>query len=225
MLIKELYEPITEGVHDPNIFKAVFMAGSPGSGKTTIAKKIFGGTGMKFLNVDDFYNYLRQSEKTVGDPEADYATAWEKYRKREKNYLDGRLGLVIDGTGKNPAIMRDIKNRLEGLGYETGMIFVNTTLETSIQRAEKRANQPGKDAGRKIDPSFIKLTWERVQRGLGELQNIFKERFFIVDNNGDKNDTDISYVEKYMNNWLSMPPKSHIARQWIEAQKPGLYTQ
>jgi len=219
MLIKEIYEPITEGIHDPNIFKAVFMAGSPGSGKTTIAKKIFGGTGMKFLNVDDFYNYLRQSEKTVGDPETDYTTAWEKYRKREKNYLDGRLGLVIDGTGKNPAIMRDVKSRLEGLGYETGMIFVNTTLQTSLERAKKRANQPGKDAGRKIDPSFIKLTWERVQRGLGQLQNIFQERFFIVDNNSNINDVDISYVEKYMNNWLNTPPKSHIAKQWIASQK------
>ena len=88
MLINEVTQPVTEGIHDPNIFKAVFMAGAPGSGKSTIAKKLFAGTGMKVLNVDDFYNYLRQTEKTVGEPEKDYATAWEKYRKREQNYLD-----------------------------------------------------------------------------------------------------------------------------------------
>ena len=116
--------------------------------------------------------------------------------------------------------MRDIKTRLEALGYETSMVFVNTSLETSIERAEKRANMPGKDQGRKIDPAFIKMTWERVQQGQGQLQNIFKDRFFIIDNN--RGDTNISYVEKYMNNWLSSPPKSHTAKQWIASQKNSL---
>jgi shikimate kinase len=217
MLINEFNEPINEGVYDPNIFKAVFMAGSPGSGKTTVAKKLFDGTGMKFLNVDDFYNYLRQAEKVEGEPETDYSKAWEKYRKREQNYIDGRLGIVIDGTGKNPGIMRDLKERLEALGYETAMVFVNTTLQTSIDRAEKRAEQPGKDQGRKIDPAFIKLTWDRVQQGLGQLQNIFKDKFFIIDNN--RSDLNIDYIEKYMNRWLNKPPASHVAKEWMEDQK------
>ena len=130
MRFNEFSQPLDEGVNDPNIFKAVFMAGSPGSGKTTVANKLFAGTGLKHLNVDDFYNFLRQSERVTGDPEQDYSTAWEKYRKREQNYLDGRLGLIIDGTGKNPAIMQDVKAKLEGLGYETAMVFVNTSLDT-----------------------------------------------------------------------------------------------
>ena len=29
--------PLDEGVYDESIFKAVFMAGSPGSGKSTVA--------------------------------------------------------------------------------------------------------------------------------------------------------------------------------------------
>lgn len=216
MLINEVTQPVTEGVHDPHIFKAVFMAGSPGSGKTTVAKKLFDGTGMKFLNVDDFYNYLRQIEKTVGDPEVDYETAWEKYRKREKNYLDGRLGLIIDGTGKNPNIMKDLKDRLEEMGYETAMVFVNTTLETSIDRAKKRAETPGKDFGRKIDLGFIELTWNRVQQALGKLQEIFQGRFYIIDN--DRPDINVEYVERKMRKWLATPPKSHIAKQWINQQ-------
>ncbi len=90
MRFNEFSQPLDEGVHDPNIFKAVFMAGAPGSGKTTVSDKLFAGTGLKTLNVDDFYNYLRQARKTTGDPEKDYSTAWEKYREREQNCLDGR---------------------------------------------------------------------------------------------------------------------------------------
>ena len=33
---------INEGVHDKGIFKAVFMAGGPGSGKTYMTQNIFG---------------------------------------------------------------------------------------------------------------------------------------------------------------------------------------
>lgn len=214
MRFNEFYQPLDEGVYDPNIFKAVFMAGSPGSGKTTIANKLFAGTGLKSLNVDDFYNYLRQTEKTTGDKEADYDAAWDKYRKREQNYLDGRLGLIIDGTGKNPTVMNDVKSKLEELGYETAMVFVNTTLETSLSRARQRASQVGKDYGREIDPKFIEDTWLRVQKGLGQLQNIFGKKFFIIDNN--RGEPNIGYVENSLDKWLKAPPQSHIAKEWIK---------
>jgi predicted kinase len=214
MRFTEFSQPLDEGIHDPNIFKAGFMAGSPGSGKTTVANQLFNGTGLKSLNVDDFYNYMRQAQKTTGNPDKDYSSAWEKYRARKQNYLDGRLGLVIDGTGKNPTVMNDIKTMLEGLGYETAMVFVNTSLATSLERAKKRTQQSGKDFGREIDPSFIKDTWLRVQKGLGQLQGIFGNRFFIIDNN--RGNPDIQYVQKSMDKWLKAPPHSHIAKEWIK---------
>lgn len=216
MRFSEFSQPLDEGVHDPNIFKAVFMAGSPGSGKSTVANKLFSGSGLKHLNVDTFYNYLRQTEKYTGDPEKDYSTAWEKYRSREKNYLDGRLGIIIDGTGKNPAVMQDVKQKLEELGYETAMVFVNTTLDTSLDRTIRRAKQPGPDYGREIDPNFVKDTWQRVQKGLGQLQSIFGNRFFIIDNNRGEPDT--QYVQKTMDKWLKAPPQSHIAKEWIKKE-------
>ena len=222
MRFNEFSQPLDEGVHDPNIFKAVFMAGSPGSGKTTIATKLFADTGLKQLNVDDFYMFLRDVKKTVDDPVTGYKDAWEKYRARERNYLDGRLGLIIDGTGKNPEIMNDVRTKLEELGYETAMIFVNTSLETSLDRAEKRANKPGKDFGRKIDPDFIRDTWQRVQRGLGKLQSMFGSRFYIVDNN--RGEPNIDYVQKEMNKWLKSSPSSHIAKDWIKKERSAKKT-
>ena len=38
----KLMDLLTEGVHDDGIFKAVFLAGGPGSGKSYVAKQIFG---------------------------------------------------------------------------------------------------------------------------------------------------------------------------------------
>ncbi len=110
--------------------------------------------------------------------------------------------------------MNDVKTKLEELGYETAMVFVNTTLDTSLERAEKRASQAGKDYGREINPNFIKDTWLRVQKGLGQLQSIFGNRFFIIDNN--RGEPDLQYVQKSMDKWLKAPPQSHIAKEWIK---------
>ena len=52
---------INEGVYDPNILKAIFLAGGPGSGKSYAASKVFGvddimkstsATGLKQVNSD-----------------------------------------------------------------------------------------------------------------------------------------------------------------------------
>ena len=38
----KMMDLITEGVYDKGILKAVFMAGGPGSGKSYVAKNLFG---------------------------------------------------------------------------------------------------------------------------------------------------------------------------------------
>ena len=51
-----------EGVNDPHIFKAVFLAGGPGSGKSFVAKKILGGTGLRSINSDEVYEFLMKKQ-------------------------------------------------------------------------------------------------------------------------------------------------------------------
>lgn len=209
-------QPILEGPHDPHIFKAVFMAGAPGSGKSTVARKIFGGTGLKFLNVDRFW----QLYSTLGR-EGDYETYWDKYQTQDRLYREGRLGLLIDGTARNPTKMSEVKSTLEGLGYEAAMVFVNTNLETAITRARKRAQQPGPDQGREIDPEFIRRAWEHTQQAIGTYQSVFGSRFLIVDNSDHARPSSLAYVERQMRNWLNQPPTNHIARKWLEQQQGG----
>lgn len=214
MLINELTLPVDEGVHDQHIFKAIFMAGSPGAGKSTIANKLFKGTGLKTLNVDSFWHLYKTKQKP-----GNYERYWELYKQQEGNFLDGRLGLIIDGTAKNPERMAKVKSDLESLGYDCAMVFVNTSLETSLERVHVRAHHgAGKDAGRTIDPNFVKDAWEKTQKGLGALQSLFQGNFFIVDNNSNRGVPDTKYVEKAMRNWLNQPSNKPAAREWHQAQ-------
>jgi predicted kinase len=210
MKIDELMR-FNEGLYDPHIFKAVFMAGAPGSGKSTIANKLFSATGLKSMNVDDFWHLYKAMGK-----EGDYERYWELYKAREQNYLNGRLGLLIDGTARNPDAMANVKNKLESLGYDTAMVFVNTSLEVSLARTVKRAETPGKDLGRSVNAEFVTRSWEQVQRGLGKLQSMFGRNFYIVDNN--RGEPKLEYVEGSLRKWLEKAPARPAAREWMQQQ-------
>ena len=45
---------IQEGVYDPGIFKAFFLAGGPGSGKSYDTNRTTAGMGLKLVNSDIF---------------------------------------------------------------------------------------------------------------------------------------------------------------------------
>jgi hypothetical protein len=137
----------------------------------------------------------------------------ELYKAQERNFLDGRLGLLIDGTARNPEAMADVKAKLEAMGYETAMIFVNTTLETSMSRVRKRKEEVGRD----VDAEYVKTSWEQVQRGLGKLQGMFGQQFYIVDNN--RGAPDLTYVTKSIDGWLAKPPSRPAAKEWIRQQQ------
>jgi len=203
---------LDEGPNDPHIFKAVFMAGSPGSGKSTIARMLFGGTGLKTLNVDEFWQLYKKKNKP-----GDYEKFWDLYTQKEKPLKANKLGLLIDGTGKNPEIMKRIKAELTEQGYECIMVYVNVDLETSVQRAKARArNSDSPDYGREIDDDFIKTTWNRVNAGKADLERIFGDGFYEVDNSGDPN---VRPIEKKIRQWLNSPPSNPIAKDWLDQHR------
>ena len=101
---------INEGPYDPGIFKAVFLAGGPGSGKSYVAGQLLTNTGLRSVNSDEVYEYLAKKQNfDLSDPDrvaSDQGQeirnrAKEISRNRERHYLDGRIGLIIDGTGKD----------------------------------------------------------------------------------------------------------------------------
>mgnify|MGYP003323212928 CR=1 FL=1 len=78
MTLEEKYESLNEGINDPGIFKAVFMAGGPGSGKSYVAGKATGGTGLKSVNSDDAFEYLlKKAGLSLKMPEKETETLQE----------------------------------------------------------------------------------------------------------------------------------------------------
>ena len=206
---------LKEGVYDPNIFKAVFMAGGPGSGKSWIAGKATGGLGLKIINSDSaFERYLKQEGLSLKMPasetgERDIVRAKAKKVTASKKFhaIQGRLGIIIDGTGHEYDKVANQAVMLQQLGYETSMVFVNTSLEVALARNEQRA--------RSVQPRLAKKSWQDVQNNMGKFQNFFgPSQFFIVDNNGLEQDM-LEISTKHIRRAISKPVKNIIAAAWI----------
>jgi cytidylate kinase len=215
---------VDEGVNDPHIFKAVFLAGGPGSGKSFVAKNILGGTGLRSINSDEVYEYLMKKQGLSLDPETIFSPQGQEIRdkakglarQREATYLDGRLGLVIDGTGKDVSKYQVMAQKLKAIGYDLSMIYVNTSLEVAQQRNKQRE--------RSLEPAAVEKMWTDVQQNLMQFQQIFgASRFHIIDNSGGLEDLDRQknfdkvYVETQR--FLNTPPKHRKALAWIKQQK------
>jgi predicted ATPase len=66
--LSEFKQYLNEGVYDPGIFKAFFLAGGPGSGKTFVTQSAFAGTGLKVVNSDAaFEKGLRTANLSLKD--------------------------------------------------------------------------------------------------------------------------------------------------------------
>ena len=211
---------VEEGVNDPAIFKAVFLAGGPGSGKSfTIGKTGLQALGFKLINSDDNFEKAIKKVGATMDPDFIYSPKGQDIRNKAKAltarqqemYLKGRLGLVIDGTGKNYEKIKKQARDLEALGYDTAMIFVNTNLETAVKRDSQRPRTLGAKAVEKM--------WAEVQKNIGKFQSLFNRDFQIVDNsegaNWQKATTD---AYKKMAKFAKKTPTNKIARGWIKKQ-------
>ena len=173
----KLMDLLTEGVHDKGIFKAVFLAGGPGSGKSYVAKQIFGipekfnisMTGMKMINQDKEYKYLLK--KFEFDPEwldvypddvfDQFSTELRPFTKeladqRKKGYMNGKMGMIVDGTGHKFQKVKAHKKELEAAGYDTYMVFVNTSLEVAQARNKER--------DRVLPEKLLKKSWEDTRK-------------------------------------------------------------
>ena len=217
----EHIKDIDEGVNDPAIFKAIFLAGGPGSGKTFIVGRTgLTSLGFRVVNSDTaFENALKKAGLEM-NPDNIFSVKGQGIRDRAKEltakqqalYIKGRLGLVIDGTGRDSEKILKQKKLLEGLGYSTAMILVNTDKETALKRNDARP--------RRLDPDVVGDMWDEVQRNLGEYQKKFKSRLIIVDNSEGKDyNKETLRAYRIMSRFAKAEPMNPIAKQWIATQR------
>jgi len=199
-----LEQLVLEGIDDPGILKCIFMAGGPGSGKSFVAQEIFGidknlkssvaASGLKVVNSDPaFEAQLKKhgiNPKDLAKIEAEEPELWDfitknptgpretakkQVAKFKQFYEAGRLGMIIDGTGDNFDKVARQKKEAEELGYDTYMVFVNTSLEVALIRNQERERTLGED--------LVTQSWKECQENMGKFQQLFgSSKFQIVDN-------------------------------------------
>ena len=218
----EFYQELEEGVYDPNIFKAIFLAGGPGSGKSFVAGRTgIIGKGLKLVNSDNEFEFLmKQAQLSLdmtGKAAERQADKRDKIRDKAKSmtskkkggYIDGRLGLIIDGTARDYPKLAAEAVALQKLGYDTYMIFVNTSLDVALERNAMRP--------RKVPESIVTKSWNAVQNNIGKFSLFFKKGFIIVDNN-EVNEDIFKEVYKRVTYLLQQRVQNGRAKLWIQHQ-------
>ena len=214
------FTDLQEGLYDPNIFKAFFLAGGPGSGKSYVVKKSTGGTGMKIVNSDDiFEKYLKQAKldfkmtATQGKARDELRTkAKVVTAKRKGNYIEGRLGLIIDGTGKDYSKISTQAASLKQIGYDVHMIFVNTSLDIALENNKLR--------DRTVPEKIVISSWKSVQSNIGKFQQFFgPKNFIIVDNNvPDTTGKLFDHVFLKVKKLLTRKVDNWMAKAWMDKE-------
>ena len=246
----KLKDLIMEGARDPGIFKAIFLAGGPGSGKSYVAQQLFGipekinvsKTGLKMVNQDQELELLLKkyfgttdidnmpdelfADLTGADKsgkEVDYDTSgMRKYAKslskeRLRLYTEGKLGVIIDGTGHKYGSVKKKRKDLMDLGYDTFMVFVNTSLEVALERNQSR--------DRVVPEEIVKKSWEDVQSNMAYFQGLFgNANFLLVDNSKHLTPKQATskfkmLVSKGIDQFLKKPIKSKIGKAWLRREK------
>ena len=194
------------------------MAGGPGSGKSWVSARTLMGQGMKVINSDDgFENYAKKVGLELK------MTNMSAFQTKQKNFLrtrakrgtmsmhqhaiDGRLGMIMDSTARDTARIEAEAQSMRYLGYDTYMVFVNTTLEVALKRNELRP--------RSVPEPIVINSHRQIQKNIPKLRAIFGSRNFVeVDNSVEAEDVNIK-VYKEIQKLVRSKPSSPMAQAWI----------
>ena len=223
---------LTEGVHDKAIFKAVFLAGGPGSGKDYVLDNTLAGHGLTEINSDKALEFLMDKEGLDKTMPASENEKKDIVRGRAKNITElrqklallGRNGLIINGTGDDVEKITKIKKKLEEIGYDSSMIVVNTADEISKQRNIER----GQRGGRTVPENIRKEKWDNVQAGRAEFAKMFGQNYMEFDNSEDLRQAPPEVVKAKkeemlqlftnVKNFVAAKPTSDSAKEWIASE-------
>ena len=210
---------LNEGVYDPHIFKAFFLAGGPGSGKSYVSRGLFSGTGMKMVNSDAFLtNTLKKAGQSLDlrNVEGGLLDVMRNKAKAQsgsllKKHLANRLGIVVDGTGRDyDRLAREVADA-KRVGYDCYMIFVATTLDVALARNRARE--------RKISEPVVIKNWNGVKANENKFRRLFGNTNFVrITNNRDNDNETNAQIFKAVRGLIHRKPTSWQAKAWIQKE-------
>ena len=200
------------GLHentDYGLFKAFFVCGGPGSGKDIIIREAIALQNATEFNVTLALNILNDKHRLYGES-----------TNVRKEALRNRLPLIINGTSSEEFEIIEIKEELEELGYETMMIFVNTSNEASRKRNESH--------DRVLSEQLRQERWNNTQKIAEKFNDTF-DKYLEFDNSLDlreanefdiqKREDDISIIYEMTNWFLDIPVENETAKDWLFVNK------
>ena len=197
------------------------------SGKPYFGNASFlGKTGLKYVNSDKFFEkQLKDNNIDPGDLqqiEKEDPKLWNKIQGASPNSLrniakgklnmlkgffeSGRIGMLVDGTGGKYDKMVRQKETAEALGYDTMLLFVDTSEEIAVERNANR--------DRKLPEKKVRELWSDVQNNKDAFQNLFGDKMVVVNN--DKFGPPPEDVVKELNKFVDAPVQNKIGQVWIE---------
>jgi predicted kinase len=137
-------------------------------------------------------------------------------KRRLKGYTEGRLGVIIDGTGHDFSKIKTEKKKMEHLGYDCYMVAVNTSLEVAKMRNQTRV--------RALPEDILEKSWNDVQDNLGKFQTLFRANFRIVDNSKflDPKSAQAKFksiMGSGIDKFIAKPVRNPVGKTWIKNQK------
>jgi hypothetical protein len=159
--------------------------------------------------------------RQLTDPDyEDYSGLRDKAKdlttRQKKLYMNGRLGLIIDGTGHKYGKILEQKRELEEIGYDCFMVFVYTDLDVAQKRNMERP--------RKLNPELVETSWNDVQKNKISYQGLFgNSNFMMVDNSKTLDEKAAikkfdTLMKKGINKFITQPIKNYRGKQWVEKQ-------
>lgn len=241
MLLKDL----VEGIYDPHNFKALFVVGIPGSGKSTIIKKLTASSGLTVVDPDKFFSQimakkghstiekdwdepesLEKSDPTqptkLTEPPPEWSAAQKSFRYLTNLLTQNRRGIVIDTAGRYFPFIQEIMNQLTALGYECAMLFVDVDIDVAIARQALRS--------RKVGDNKIREYHQLVSNNVPKFKEQFGDNFVMFDNNESRpaiddpaklkySATKIKNLYHWFHKWANARVTNRAAQEWYDQQK------
>jgi tRNA uridine 5-carbamoylmethylation protein Kti12 len=201
---------LREGIEDKGIFKAMFMAGHPGAGKSYVLRKVKSGqVEPRLVNTDKTFPLFKEWWST------DWPKISTKVKTINKNqlalYINSMLPLAVDGTAIDTSQVLKRIGILESFGYDVGMIFVNTSLETALKRASKRE--------RPVDPEFIKKVYDRVNKARSFYRTKFQTWIEIDNDDGQLTSKFITDGFKFASAFYGSPIVNPVGKDNVKVMR------
>lgn len=190
------------GLHesvDRGLFKAIFVTGGPGSGKDVVIREAIAENRVVELNHVQAFDYLMDKQKLS-----------EKSNDFRRESIRNRRPLIINGPADACNELLVVKEELEELGYQTMMVFVNTTNESSIERNSKLS--------RMMAESVRYDKWSQAQNYKTKYLSVF-EQFILIDNSKSLSyiEEDITTTYQCINQFLDKKNYNEVSLNWLES--------